>query len=60
MGKVKSSLAQAKAQVLRQSGTLQGVGGAASATGGALILWGAGWALITLGSFLLLGAWGSK
>jgi predicted phage tail protein len=40
-------------------GTFQGVAGAACIAGGTFLLWGYGWALLTVGAFLLLGALGS-
>lgn len=39
---------------------LQGVAGAGLVTCGVVVLAGAGWALVTAGAFLLLGAWGSR
>ena len=38
----------------------QGVAGAGFVTGGAWDLAGVGWACVTLGAFLLVGAWGSR
>lgn len=48
-----------KSSVARHLGTIQGVSGAALVASGSLVLWGYGWALLALGAFLLLGAWGS-
>lgn len=56
---LKSSAARVKTAARRQAGTIQGVAGATCVAGGALIQWGPGWALLALGGFLLLGAWGS-
>lgn len=49
-----------KSSVKRHLGTIQGVAGAASVAVGSFVLWGSGPALIALGAFFLLGAWGSK
>lgn len=43
----------------RQTGTIQGVGGAAALTAGTYVQWGTGWALLVAGAILLVGAWGS-
>lgn len=56
-----SKLRPAAAAVVRDVGAAwQGVAGAVAVTSGVLVLAGYGWALVTVGGFLLLGAWGSR
>ena len=38
----------------------QGVAGVGCLTGGAYVLAGVGWALVVLGAFLVIGAWGQR
>lgn len=49
-----------KPSVRRHIGTIQGVLGAVCTAAGAYLVWGLGIALLTLGGFLLIGAWGSE
>lgn len=49
-----------RAFVVKRAGTIQGVASAVCVAAGAFILWGVGWALIAVGAFLLVGAWGSQ
>lgn len=39
---------------------LQGVAGVGCVASGAFLLWGVGVALVLVGAFLLVGAWGSR
>jgi len=47
-------------QILAASSGLQGLAGVGCVAAGALLLWGPGVALLVVGGFLLLGAWGSR
>jgi hypothetical protein len=44
---------------VRATQRAQGVVGVLALVAAAFLLWGIGWALLVLGVFLLLGAWGS-
>lgn len=59
MRALRSSAALVKTTVTRNAGTIQGVLAAACVAAGSFVLWGVGVALLALGGFLLIGAWGS-
>lgn len=47
-------------RILATTASAQGVAGVACVAGGAFLLWGVGVALLVVGVFLLVGAWGSR
>lgn len=57
---MRKMLGTAALRAARTAATAQGLAGAGCVTAGVYLQWGAGWALVAAGVFLLVGAWGSR